>query len=72
MGREVEESNEHNSHTSQDSYTTFLRQSKGFANRPATRASIIMKTGACVGGFTMGYVSQWFGKSDALGQNQSN
>lgn len=50
------------SHTSQDSYTTFMKQSKHLSAAGATRASILMKTGACVGGTILGYVSQWFGR----------
>lgn len=50
------------SHTSQDSYTTFMLTEKGLSNAPATRASILMKTGACVGGTIVGYISQWFGR----------
>ncbi len=50
------------SHTSQDSYTTFMKQSKHLSAAGATRASIIMKTGACVGGTILGYASQWFGR----------
>lgn len=50
------------SHTSQDSYTTFMKQSKHLSSAGATRASILMKTGACVGGTILGYVSQWFGR----------
>ena len=38
------------SHTSQDSYTTFMLTQKGLKNDGASRASILMKTGACVGG----------------------
>lgn len=38
------------SHTSQDSYTTFMLTQKGLNNDGASRASILMKTGACVGG----------------------
>jgi len=38
------------SHTSQDSYTTFMLTQKGLDNAGASRASILMKTGACVGG----------------------
>lgn len=34
------------SHSSQDSYTTFMRQGKGLDNAAASRASILMKTGA--------------------------
>ncbi|KAF2755025.1 carboxylic acid transport protein [Pseudovirgaria hyperparasitica] len=54
------------SHTSQDSYTTFMKDSKELSNGPASRASIIMKTGACVGGTIIGYVSQWFGRRRAI------
>lgn len=50
------------SHTSQDSYTTFMLEGKNLGNAAASRASILMKTGACVGGSTLGYVSQWFGR----------
>ncbi|OAK94129.1 carboxylic acid transport protein [Phaeosphaeriaceae sp. SRC1lsM3a] len=50
------------SHTSQDSYTTFMKQSKHLSPKGATRASILMKTGACVGGTILGYTSQWFGR----------
>lgn len=50
------------SHTSQDSYTTFMLTQKGLDNQQASRASILMKTGACVGGTIMGYLSQFFGR----------
>ncbi|KAF2848453.1 carboxylic acid transport protein-like protein [Plenodomus tracheiphilus IPT5] len=50
------------SHTSQDSYTTFMKESKHLSAAGATRASILMKTGACVGGTILGYTSQWFGR----------
>lgn len=50
------------SHTSQDSYTTFMLTQKELNNAGASRASIIMKVGACVGGTILGYVSQWFGR----------
>ena len=42
------------SHTSQDSYTTFMLSSKGLNNSGASIASILMKTGACVGGSCIG------------------
>lgn len=32
----------------------------------ATRASILMKTGACVGGTIIGYISQWLGRRRAI------
>lgn len=50
------------SHTSQDSYTTFMKAAKGLNNAAASRASIWMKVGACVGGCIMGYASQFFGR----------
>ncbi|KAL2146542.1 hypothetical protein VTI28DRAFT_3432 [Corynascus sepedonium] len=50
------------SHTSQDSYTTFMLTQKELANDGASRASILMKVGACVGGTIIGYISQWFGR----------
>lgn len=50
------------SHTSQDSYTTFAMRTKEMDNSAASRASIIMKTGACVGGTIIGYLSQYFGR----------
>ncbi|KIW10238.1 hypothetical protein PV08_11200 [Exophiala spinifera] len=54
------------SHTSQDSYTTFMLTQKELNNAAASRASIIMKTGACVGGTIIGYISQWFGRRRAI------
>lgn len=54
------------SHTSQDSYTTFMLTQKSMNNSGASRASILMKTGACVGGTIIGYLSQWFGRRRAI------
>lgn len=54
------------SHTSQDSYTTFMLTQKELENTPASRASIIMKVGACVGGTIIGYVSQFVGRRRAM------
>lgn len=54
------------SHTSQDSYTTFMLTQKEMNNSQATRASIIMKTGACVGGTIIGYSSQFIGRRRAI------
>jgi MFS family permease len=54
------------SHTSQDSYTTFMIDQKELASKGATRASILMKTGACIGGTIIGYVSQWFGRRRSI------
>ncbi|KAH0594539.1 hypothetical protein MHUMG1_07890 [Metarhizium humberi] len=50
------------SHTSQDSYTTFMLTQKGLDNAGASRASILMKAGACVGGTILGYMSQFIGR----------
>ncbi|RSL77928.1 hypothetical protein CEP51_008653 [Fusarium floridanum] len=54
------------SHTSQDSYTTFMRTQKELENAGASRASIIMKVGACVGGTIIGYTSQFIGRRRAI------
>lgn len=54
------------SHTSQDSYTTFMIEQKGLDNTGASVASILMKTGACVGGTIIGYLSQWVGRRRAM------
>ncbi|KAI0547007.1 carboxylic acid transport protein [Xylaria curta] len=54
------------SHTSQDSYTTFCLVQKELPNDAATRASILMKTGAVVGGTIIGYLSQWVGRRRAI------
>ncbi|KAK3044539.1 hypothetical protein LTS18_000996, partial [Coniosporium uncinatum] len=54
------------SHTSQDSYTTFMRTQKELNNAAASRASILMKAGACVGGTIIGYLSQWVGRRRAM------
>ncbi|TKA64552.1 hypothetical protein B0A49_09938 [Cryomyces minteri] len=54
------------SHTSQDSYTTFMRTQKALDNAGASRASILMKVGACVGGTIIGYLSQWVGRRRAM------
>lgn len=39
---------------------------KELDNSGASRASILMKTGACVGGTIIGYVSQWLGRRRAI------
>lgn len=54
------------SHTSQDSYTTFMLSQKELANAGASRASIMMKVGACVGGTIIGYLSQFIGRRRAI------
>jgi putative sialic acid transporter len=54
------------SHTSQDSYTTFMLTGKNMDNSAASTTSIIMKTGACVGGTIIGYSSQFVGRRRAI------
>jgi len=54
------------SHTSQDSYTTFMIEQKELNSKGAARASILMKSGACIGGAVVGYLSQWFGRRRAI------
>ncbi|EEH37491.1 carboxylic acid transport protein [Paracoccidioides lutzii Pb01] len=54
------------SHTSQDSYTTFMLTQKGLNNSQASRASILMKAGACVGGTVVGYLSQFVGRRRSI------
>lgn len=54
------------SHTSQDSYTTFMIEQKELENSGASRASIMMKVGACVGGTIIGYISQFVGRRRAI------
>lgn len=39
---------------------------KELENAPASRASILMKTGACVGGTIIGYLSQFVGRRRAI------
>jgi MFS family permease len=43
-----------------------MLQSKGLKNAAASRASIWMKTGSIFGGFTIGYLSQFFGRRRAI------
>ncbi|PFH63103.1 hypothetical protein XA68_18240 [Ophiocordyceps unilateralis] len=50
------------SHASQDSYTTFMLMQKQLDNGGASRASMLMKTGACVGGCILGHISQALGR----------
>lgn len=52
----------YHSHASQDSYTTFLLAQKEFNNAQASLSSMIMKSGAVVGGISIGYLSQWLGR----------
>ncbi len=41
-------------------------EQKELASKGATRASILMKTGACVGCIIIGYFSQWFGRRRSI------
>lgn len=43
-----------------------MKDQKEMGNAPASRASIIMKTGACVGGTIIGYLSQFVGRRRAI------
>ena len=43
-----------------------MKDQKEMGNAPASRASILMKTGACVGGTIIGYLSQFFGRRRAI------
>lgn len=54
------------SHTSQDSFTTFMLEQKKLDNAGASRASIVMKVGASVGGTIISYLSQFFGRRRAM------
>lgn len=38
------------SHTSQDMYPTYMVETKGFTSKMASKATMIAKTGAIVGG----------------------
>lgn len=50
------------SHTSQDMYPTYMQQTKGFSSQMSSKATMIAKTGAVVGGTFCGYYSQFFGR----------
>ncbi|KAI5813219.1 major facilitator superfamily domain-containing protein [Pyronema omphalodes] len=50
------------SHTSQDMYPTYMHETKGFSQPMASKATMIAKTGAIVGGTFCGYYSQFFGR----------
>lgn len=50
------------SHTSQDMYPTYMQQTKGFSPQDSSKATIVAKTGAIVGGTFAGYYSQFFGR----------
>ncbi|KAI5805792.1 major facilitator superfamily domain-containing protein [Geopyxis carbonaria] len=50
------------SHTSQDMYPTYMHETKGFTQVDASKATMIAKTGAIVGGTICGYYSQSLGR----------
>jgi len=50
------------SHTTQDSYPTFLISGKGLSRADSARGAIYAKVGASIGGTVMGYVSQSIGR----------
>lgn len=43
-----------------------MKTQKALDEKAASRASILMKTGACVGGTIIGYFSQWFGRRRSI------
>ena len=43
-----------------------MLEGKELDNSGASRASILMKVGACVGGTIIGYLSQWIGRRRAM------
>ena len=54
------------SHTTQDSYPTFLISGKKLTRADSARGSIYAKVGAVVGGTVIGYVSQSLGRRRAI------
>lgn len=54
------------SHTTQDSYPTFLISGKGLSKADSARGTIYAKVGAVVGGTIIGYVSQSIGRRRAI------
>ena len=54
------------SHTTQDSYPTFLISGKGLTKADSARGAIYAKVGATVGGTIIGYVSQSIGRRRAI------
>jgi len=54
------------SHTTQDSYPTFLISGKGLTRADSARGSIYAKVGAVVGGTVIGYISQSLGRRRAI------
>jgi len=54
------------SHTTQDSYPTFLISGKGLTKADSARGAIYAKVGAVIGGAIVGYVSQSIGRRRAI------
>ena len=54
------------SHTTQDSYPTFLISGRGFSKADSARGAIYPKVGATMGGTITGYVSQSIGRRRAI------
>jgi len=54
------------SHTSDDTYPTFLTAAKGLSSQDASRVVIIVKVGAFLGGATVGHISQSVGRRRAI------
>jgi len=54
------------SHTTQDSYPTFLISGKGLSKADSARGAIYAKVGAVIGGTIIGYVSQSIGRRRAI------
>ncbi|KAI5782534.1 major facilitator superfamily domain-containing protein [Pyronema domesticum] len=53
-------------HTSQDMYPTYMHETKGFSQIDASKATMIAKTGAILGGTFFGYYSQYFGRRASI------
>ncbi|KAI5815289.1 major facilitator superfamily domain-containing protein [Pyronema omphalodes] len=54
------------SHTSQDMYPTYMHETKGFSQIDASKATMLAKTGAILGGTFFGYYSQYFGRRASI------
>ena len=54
------------SHTTQDSYPTFLISGKGLTRADSARGAIYAKVGATIGGTFIGYISQSIGRRRAI------
>ena len=54
------------SHSTQDTYAAMVEVGFGYSKNDSSKAAILMKTGACVGGAVIGYVSQFFGRRRSI------